>query len=110
MSVRAATTIWGRLVAALGTPIETGEAGEAGDPALRVLAPTAEAILGAGVGALRAIGLTAARAEALLALSRAVAGRGVLGHEDAVRGAGCLTLPPSGKMDDLLKATAAAAA
>lgn len=74
VSVRAATTIWGRLVAALGERIETGETGET---ALRLLAPTAEAVLGAGAGALRAVGLTAARAEALLHLSRAVAEGGL---------------------------------
>lgn len=39
-----------------------------------------------------------------------VGGRGVLGQEDAARGAGCLTLLPSGRIDDLLRPAPVAAA
>lgn len=66
VSVRAATTISGRLVAAFGEPIETPH------PGLTHIEPDAATIARAGAADLVALGITTARAESLLALARAV--------------------------------------
>ncbi len=66
VSVAAATTLAGRLVAALGTPIT-------GAPApLGHRFPTAAEVAAAGPDAIARLGLPRARAEALIALARAV--------------------------------------
>jgi AraC family transcriptional regulator of adaptative response / DNA-3-methyladenine glycosylase II len=62
VSVRAATTLSGRLVRALGTPL-VGE---------RFLFPTPRAIATAGVDAIAGLGLPGARAATLIALASAV--------------------------------------
>ena len=67
VSVRAATTIAGRLVATFGRPIETGV------PGLTHVFPNAPTLARASVGRVRAIGLPAARARTVVALARAVA-------------------------------------
>ena len=71
VTVKAATTVAGRLVAALGEPLETPF------PGLHRLAPTPEALMAAGEGRIAALGMPGARARALLALARAVAGGGL---------------------------------
>jgi AraC family transcriptional regulator of adaptative response / DNA-3-methyladenine glycosylase II len=67
VSVRAATTIAGRLVAAFGEPIATPF------PALSHLSPTAERLASAEIGELAALGMPRARAATLHGLARAVA-------------------------------------
>jgi AraC family transcriptional regulator, regulatory protein of adaptative response / DNA-3-methyladenine glycosylase II len=74
VSVQAATTVSGRLAAALGDPLDTPFAD------LTRLAPTAEAVAAAGEGRLSGLGMPGARARTLLALAREVA-RGSLGLE-----------------------------
>lgn len=66
VSVRAATTLAGRLAARLGEPIETPF------PALRLLHPAAAAVAAAGEDRIAGLGMPGARARALLALARAV--------------------------------------
>ncbi len=66
VSVRAATTVAGRLAEALGEAVETPFSG------LGRIAPTPEALLAAGEGRIARIGMPGARARTLLALSRAV--------------------------------------
>lgn len=68
VTVRAATTVAGRLAAALGEPIRTPF------PALDRLAPTPQSVAEAGEGRIAALGMPGARARTLGALSRAVAG------------------------------------
>ncbi len=67
VSVRAATTLAGRLAAAFGEPTATPF------PALTHLSPTADRIAEAKVEELTALGIMPARANSLLALARAVA-------------------------------------
>lgn len=67
VTVKAATTVASRLVAALGEPLETPF------PGLRLLAPTPAALLAAGEGRLAALGMPGARARTLLGLARATA-------------------------------------
>jgi AraC family transcriptional regulator of adaptative response / DNA-3-methyladenine glycosylase II len=69
VSVRAATTLAGRLVAAFGEPIETPF------PELSRLSPSAERIAGAELKALSDLGIPARRAESLRALAAAVSAR-----------------------------------
>lgn len=71
VTVRAATTISGRLAEALGEPLATPF------PALRRLAPTPEAVAGAGEARLARLGMPGARARTLGALARAIAGGGL---------------------------------
>ena len=66
VSVRAATTIAGRVARALGDPVRTPF------PGLDRLPPTAEAVEAAGEDRLARIGMPGARARTLLALARAV--------------------------------------
>jgi AraC family transcriptional regulator of adaptative response / DNA-3-methyladenine glycosylase II len=67
VSVRGATTMYARLAAALGEPIET--------PLVELahLPPSAEQVAAASLERLRRLGITSARAECLRALARAVA-------------------------------------
>jgi AraC family transcriptional regulator of adaptative response / DNA-3-methyladenine glycosylase II len=67
ISVKAAITLAGRFVAAFGEPIETPF------PALTHLSPTAERVAGAAPEDLVSLGITAARANTILALARAIA-------------------------------------
>jgi AraC family transcriptional regulator, regulatory protein of adaptative response / DNA-3-methyladenine glycosylase II len=67
VSVRAATTLAGRLVAAFGAPLATGE------PGLHAVFPTPWALAEASPESVAAIGLPAARARTLQAVARAVA-------------------------------------
>jgi len=67
VTVKAATTVSGRLAEALGEPVETPFA------ALRRLAPTPQAVAEAGEGRLATLGMPGARARTLLALGREVA-------------------------------------
>jgi AraC family transcriptional regulator of adaptative response / DNA-3-methyladenine glycosylase II len=69
ISVRAATTLAGRLTTALGERIETPFA------ALTHLTPTAERVAGARPDEIVSLGIVPARANAILALARAVAER-----------------------------------
>jgi AraC family transcriptional regulator of adaptative response / DNA-3-methyladenine glycosylase II len=66
VSVRAATTLAGRLAAALGEPLETPF------PALRRLSPDPGEVAGAGEDRLAGLGMPGARARALGALAGAV--------------------------------------
>jgi len=66
VSVRAATTVAGRLAAALGEPVRTPF------PGLVRLAPSAAALLRAGEDRIAGVGMPGARARTLLALARAV--------------------------------------
>jgi AraC family transcriptional regulator of adaptative response / DNA-3-methyladenine glycosylase II len=66
VSVRAATTVAGRIAVALGEPVETPFAG------LDRLAPTAVAVLQAGEARIARLGMPGARARTLLALAAAV--------------------------------------
>jgi AraC family transcriptional regulator, regulatory protein of adaptative response / DNA-3-methyladenine glycosylase II len=77
VSVRAATTVAGRVAAALGEKVETPF------PGLDRLPPTPEAVLSAGEDRLARIGMPGARARTLLALAGAVAA----GDLPLVRGA-----------------------
>jgi AraC family transcriptional regulator of adaptative response / DNA-3-methyladenine glycosylase II len=67
VTVKAATTLAGRFAAAFGEPLETVHAG------LTRLAPTAERIAGSDVRELSALGIMPARAEAIVAVARAMA-------------------------------------
>jgi AraC family transcriptional regulator of adaptative response / DNA-3-methyladenine glycosylase II len=71
VSVRAATTLAGRLAAALGEPIATPF------PQLARRFPTPEQVAAAEFDALRAVGIPAARAHSLRSLARAVADGGL---------------------------------
>jgi AraC family transcriptional regulator of adaptative response / DNA-3-methyladenine glycosylase II len=66
VSVRAATTVAGRLAATLGEPVRTPF------PGLDRLAPRAAALLRAGEDRIAGVGMPGARARTLLALARAV--------------------------------------
>jgi AraC family transcriptional regulator of adaptative response / DNA-3-methyladenine glycosylase II len=66
VSVRAATTVAGRVAAALGEAVETPFAG------LDRLPPSAEGVVAAGEDRLARIGMPGARARTLVALARAV--------------------------------------
>lgn len=66
VSVRAATTVCGRLVAAFGERIDTG------DPALTHLFPEPASLASASVTRLAGVGIPTARARTIVALSRAV--------------------------------------
>ena len=66
VSVRAATTVAGRLAAALGEAVETPYAG------LDRLAPTADAVAEAGEDRIARIGMPGARARTLIALAAAI--------------------------------------
>jgi AraC family transcriptional regulator of adaptative response / DNA-3-methyladenine glycosylase II len=72
ISVKAATTIAGRVAAAFGEPIETPF------PNLTHLPPKANRIADAAPERLIALGITSARANSILALSKAVTGRLIL--------------------------------
>jgi AraC family transcriptional regulator of adaptative response / DNA-3-methyladenine glycosylase II len=65
VSVRAATTLAGRIAAALGSPVDA--------PGLSRAAPTAEQLLAAGPEALAAQGVVPARARTIVTVARAVA-------------------------------------
>ncbi len=67
VSVRAATTLSGRLVERFGAPIEDGLSG------IDRTFPSAETLAGAGAAAVKRIGLTQERAQTIVALSQAVA-------------------------------------
>ena len=66
VSVRAATTIAGRIASAFGEPIETPF------PELTTLAPTAERLAGLGDGEMSGFGLTGPRAKCVRTLAGAV--------------------------------------
>jgi AraC family transcriptional regulator of adaptative response / DNA-3-methyladenine glycosylase II len=66
ISVKAAITLAGRFVAAFGEPIETPF------PALTHLSPSAERVAGARSEELVSLGITAARANTILAMARAI--------------------------------------
>lgn len=66
VSVRAATTVAGRLAAAMGEPVETPFAG------LDRLAPTADAVFQAGEDRIARVGMPGARARTLIALAAAI--------------------------------------
>ncbi|WP_243338181.1 DNA-3-methyladenine glycosylase 2 [Anaeromyxobacter soli] len=93
VSVAAATTVAGRLAAALGEPVETPF------PGLDRLAPTPEAVAAAGIDRIAGVGMPGARARTILALAEAVAGGGLALHRgadvEAVR-SGLLELPGVG--------------
>lgn len=93
VSVAAATTVSGRLAAALGERVPTPF------PGLDRLAPSPEAISAAGVDAIARVGLPGARARTVLELARAVAGGRLALHRggdgEAVR-AGLLEVPGVG--------------
>ncbi|MBC53508.1 MAG: adenosine deaminase [Gammaproteobacteria bacterium] len=72
VSVKSATTVFGRFVERFGRSIVTPF------PALDRLAPTAEAVAVADLTELIALGLTGKRAATVLALARAVAGRHII--------------------------------
>jgi AraC family transcriptional regulator, regulatory protein of adaptative response / DNA-3-methyladenine glycosylase II len=70
ITVKGATTLAGRLVAALGTPLETPHA------RLTHLSPGADRVASASVGELASLGIIASRARSIIALAREmVAGR-----------------------------------
>ena len=83
ITVKAATTIAGRYVAALGKPIETPHAG------LDRLVPTPDRVARARVNDLAALGIVRARAESIRALAREMA-------------AGRLSLEPGAQPDDVI--------
>lgn len=68
VSVRAATTLAGRLVERFGSALPGGE------PGLSRLFPTVEALATAALDEVRAIGLPATRAQTIIGLARAVSG------------------------------------
>jgi len=72
ISVKAATTLAGRLAAAFGEPVETPF------PALNRLTPTAERLASADESALRALGITAARSACLISLARAAVAKRIM--------------------------------
>ena len=67
VTVRAATTVSGRLADALGAPVETPF------PALRRLSPTPQAVAEAGLDRIAGLGMPGARARTLGALAQAAA-------------------------------------
>ncbi len=67
VTVKAATTVTGRMASTLGTPIETGV------PGLDRLFPTPERLAEAGPGRIAALGMPAARARAVHGIATAVA-------------------------------------
>jgi AraC family transcriptional regulator of adaptative response / DNA-3-methyladenine glycosylase II len=71
VSVRAATTLAGRLAEAFGEPVDTPP------PALTRLSPSPARLLDAGHDRLTALGLVPARARCILALARAVCEEGL---------------------------------
>lgn len=74
ISVRAALTIAGRLVAKLGVPLKPGEGAGRGEMDLPTFAwPDAARLAGAKEETIAALGLTRVRARTLLGLARAVA-------------------------------------
>ncbi|MEO6445684.1 MAG: AlkA N-terminal domain-containing protein [Gemmatimonadaceae bacterium] len=73
VSVKGATTLMGRFVRAFGQPF-TDTAPRTG-PALELVMPDAERIARLGVGDIAALGMPTSRAQAILALARAVADR-----------------------------------
>lgn len=83
ITVKAATTIAGRYVAALGEPVRTPHAG------LDRLAPTPDRVAHARVEDLAALGIVRARAESIRALAREMA-------------AGRLTLEPGAQPDEVI--------
>lgn len=83
ITVKAATTIAGRYVAALGEPLETPHAG------LDRLAPTPDRVARARVEDLTALGIVRARAESMRALAREMA-------------AGRLSLEPGARPDEVI--------
>lgn len=90
VSVRGATTLMGRLVEAFGAPY----AGR--DPALTRLMPTAAVLAALRTGDVALLGMPRARADAVLALARAVAGGGLslTAGADATRTIRALTALP----------------
>jgi AraC family transcriptional regulator, regulatory protein of adaptative response / DNA-3-methyladenine glycosylase II len=72
ISVKAATTVAGRLAAAFGEQIETPF------PALNMLTPSAERLAAADESALCALGITASRAACLIALARATVAKRIV--------------------------------
>ncbi|WP_242345498.1 AlkA N-terminal domain-containing protein [Anaeromyxobacter terrae] len=93
VSVAAATTVGGRLAAALGEPVATPF------PGLDRLAPTPEAVAAAGVDPIARAGMPGARARTILALAESVAGGGLALHRGAdgeAARAGLLELPGVG--------------
>lgn len=77
VSVRAATTLSGRLAAAFGEPIATPH------PGLTLLSPRAEVLAAAGPAEIARIGLPGARAASLAALAQAVSSGAVVLRLDA---------------------------
>jgi len=67
INVKAATTIAGRFAQVFGAPVDTPF------PELRLLMPTAQRVAKASSGAMMKIGVTSARANTLLGVSRAMA-------------------------------------
>jgi AraC family transcriptional regulator, regulatory protein of adaptative response / DNA-3-methyladenine glycosylase II len=93
VSVAAATTLGGRIAAALGDPVETPHAG------LERLFATPEAIAAAGEERIARLGMPGARARTLVALARAVVEDGLelhRGADPAVTRARLLELPGVG--------------
>ena len=73
VSVKGASTLYGRFAAAFGEPAMF-ESGAASHEGLKFFAPTSRRIAAARVRELIALGLTTKRAETILGLARAVAG------------------------------------
>ncbi|MBX6330434.1 MAG: DNA-3-methyladenine glycosylase 2 family protein [Gemmatimonadaceae bacterium] len=71
VSVQAASTMTDRVVRALGVPAPS-DADEDDDATPRLAFPRPAAIAEAGIGALRALGITAAKARALCGIARAI--------------------------------------
>lgn len=69
ITVKGATTLAGRFVAALGEPLETPHAG------LTHLSPSAERVASAGVDELASLGIIASRARSIIALAKEIAAR-----------------------------------
>src|SRR5688572_11470424 len=69
ITVKGATTLAGRFVAALGEPLETPHAG------LTRLSPSAERVASAGGDELASLGIIASRARSIIALAKEVAAR-----------------------------------
>lgn len=72
VSVKAASTLAGRLAAAFGEPIATPH------PVLALLTPTAERIAEAGLEEITSLGIVGSRAEAIIALAKAVAAKEIV--------------------------------
>ncbi len=88
VSVKGATTVMGRLVARFGEPYECD------DPRLTRLMPTAATLAACSTGDIATLGMPGARADAVLALARAVAG-------------GALDLAPGGDPTQVVRALTA---